>query len=90
MQVIHVNNDSRRKAGTREEATMRVLTRLAIITGLVALAGTAAAQQVTVRMWMHEHPPRPDRRSGEGLMQSLPWLRKTRSIGPTCPFQPMH
>ncbi len=37
---------------------MRLLTRLATIIGLFAWAGTAAAEQVTVRMWMHEHPPR--------------------------------
>jgi multiple sugar transport system substrate-binding protein len=37
---------------------MRFLTRLAAIIGLVAWAGAAAAEQVTVRMWMHEHPPR--------------------------------
>jgi multiple sugar transport system substrate-binding protein len=37
---------------------MHFLSRLAAVIGLVALAGTAAAEQITVRMWMHEHPPR--------------------------------
>ena len=37
---------------------MRTLILLATIVGLAVWAGLAAAEQVTVRMWMHEHPPR--------------------------------
>ena len=37
---------------------MRFLIRLATIIGLVAWTGLADAEQVTIRMWMHEHPPR--------------------------------
>src|SRR5262249_56973285 len=37
---------------------MRILIRLATMIGLIAWTGLTAAEQVTVRMWMHEHPPR--------------------------------
>ena len=37
---------------------MRFLSAIATIIGFIAWAGLAAAQPVTVRMWMHEHPPR--------------------------------
>ena len=37
---------------------MRFLSVIATIVGLAVWAGLAAAQPVTVRMWMHEHPPR--------------------------------
>ena len=34
--------------------------RIGLVMAIVALAwaGAAAAQPVTLRMWMHEHPPR--------------------------------
>lgn len=37
---------------------MRFLYGAAAIFGLMAWAGVAIAQPVTVRMWLHEHPPR--------------------------------
>ena len=37
---------------------MRLLPRLAAALGLTLWAGLAVAQPVTIRMWMHEHPPR--------------------------------
>lgn len=37
---------------------MRFLTRLTTMFSLVVWTGLAAAQPVTVRMWLHEHPPR--------------------------------
>src|SRR5215472_2864577 len=37
---------------------MRLKLTISAIAGLLAWIGAAAAQQVTVRMWMHEHPPR--------------------------------
>ena len=37
---------------------MRFLSSVATIIGLIGWAGLAVAQPVTVRMWMHEHPPR--------------------------------
>ena len=37
---------------------MRFLIRLATIIALFAWTGFATAEQVTIRMWMHEHPPR--------------------------------
>ena len=37
---------------------MRSLSRIATTIGLIVWAGLASAQPVTVRMWMHEHPPR--------------------------------
>jgi len=37
---------------------MRFMSRIATTIGLAAWAGLAVAQPVTVRMWMHEHPPR--------------------------------
>jgi multiple sugar transport system substrate-binding protein len=37
---------------------MAIVARLATVMGLACWAGAAMAQPVTVRMWMHEHPPR--------------------------------
>jgi multiple sugar transport system substrate-binding protein len=37
---------------------MAVWLRLAACMVALAWAGAAGAQQVTLRMWMHEHPPR--------------------------------
>ena len=37
---------------------MRFLSVVATIAGIAFCAGFAVAQPVTVRMWMHEHPPR--------------------------------
>ncbi len=37
---------------------MRLLSGIATLAGLALWAGLAVAQPVTVRMWMHEHPPR--------------------------------
>ena len=37
---------------------MRFLLHTAAIFSLLASVGLASAEQVTVRMWMHEHPPR--------------------------------
>ena len=34
------------------------LARLVAATGVALWAGLASAQPVTVKMWMHEHPPR--------------------------------
>ncbi len=44
---------------------MRFLSVIATIVGLAVWAGLAAAQPVTVRMWMHEHPPRIADRQGD-------------------------
>ena len=37
---------------------MRLLSAIATSIAVVVRTGLAAAQQVTIRMWMHEHPPR--------------------------------
>src|SRR6478672_2488586 len=37
---------------------MTVWSRLAAVMAVLAWAGAALAQPVTLRMWMHEHPPR--------------------------------
>ena len=37
---------------------MTVWSRLAAGMAILAWAGVAAAQPVTLRMWLHEHPPR--------------------------------
>src|SRR5207344_2918026 len=42
----------------RGEGGMTLRIRLAMAIVALAWAGAAAAQPVTLRMWMHEHPPR--------------------------------
>lgn len=37
---------------------MHILKRIAAATGIALWTGLASAQPVTVKMWMHEHPPR--------------------------------
>ena len=37
---------------------MALWIRLAIGIAVLAWGGVAHAQQITLRMWMHEHPPR--------------------------------
>ena len=37
---------------------MAVWSKLAAVVAALAWAGSAVAQPVTLRMWMHEHPPR--------------------------------
>ena len=35
-----------------------LLVRTVVVMGLAACPGLARAEQVTIKMWMHEHPPR--------------------------------
>ena len=72
---------------------MTVWSRLAAGMAILAWAGVAMAQPVTLRMWMHEHPPRiaidreDHRRIREGQPRSSRCSTRSsrwRSTAPSC------
>src|SRR6516165_5864361 len=67
---------------------MAVWIRLAAAIATLACVGAASAQQVTLRMWMHEHPPRIpiDKRIVAEFEQANPDIKVQHEIIPVAEY----